>query len=312
MGLEGLFSFQQQEVRDLAWVMNSPGLLAQTQFPYTGEKVSDAWCKQIYQYNLDWLVGLDDDPGLLQQWLEQRESPLLGIYFESLLAFWLQHLPDIDLLAQNLVVGQPGLQIGEFDLLFRDKARNQAIHWEAAVKFYLRYGESDYQWLGPNPRDSLSRKLNKVFARQLRLAEHARAKQVLLEGIGVSKVVPQAFIKGYLFYPFDSDWQNPIHIPAGVSEKHLKGWWCRHADVATLLQQRSSEKRWLVLPRLQWLSSVFTSSDEELLIAAELKEYLLQYFSKHYKALLLVELKFVDGAWQEQSRGFVVNDAWPE
>ncbi len=307
-----IFRYQHQSVRDLAWVISSPSLLFSSEAVYSGEKVSDTWCEHVYQQNLKWLSELDVDPRPLQQWLGQRESPLLGIYFETLLAFWLQHLPNIDLLAQNLVVGQPGLQIGEFDLLFRDKAMNQSVHWEAAVKFYLRYGERDYQWLGPNPRDSLSRKLNKVFEQQLRLAEHARAKQVLFEEIGISKIVPRAFIKGYLFYPFDSDWQNPTHIPAGVSEKHLKGWWCRHIDVAALLQQRSSEKRWLVLPRLQWLSSVFTSSDKELLIAAELEEYLLQYFSEHYKALLLVELKFVDGTWQEQSRGFVVNDAWPE
>lgn len=303
--------FQHQCVRDLAWVMSSPALLAQDQAPYLGDKVSDAWCEKAYQYNLDWLSGLDNDPTPLQQWLEQRESPLLGIYFETLLAFWLQHLPDIDLLAQNLVVGQPGLQIGEFDLLFRDRSSDQIIHWEAAVKFYLRYGERNYQWLGPNPRDSLSRKLNKVFDRQLHLAEHSRAKQILLEEIGETKLVSQAFIKGYLFYPYDGDWQKPLRIPAGVSKNYPKGWWCHYADVAAWLHQRRPENHWLILPRLQWLSPVFKSSGKELLKIAELQESLQQYFSEHYKALLLVELEYIGEAWQELSRGFVVSDVWP-
>ena len=292
--------------------MSSPSLLAQTNIPYAGAKVSDAWCQQIYQRNLTWLSQLDVDPAPLQQWFTQRSSGLLGAYFESLLAFWLQHLSEIDLLAQNLIVGQPGLQIGEFDLLFRDKRRGQIFHWEVAVKLYLRDGSQPYQWLGPNPRDTLQRKLNKVFERQLPLSEDSRARQVLQEEIGQADVVSQAFIKGYLFYHHDSNWQNPVHIPAGISENHLKGWWCRHADTDGWLLQRRGDHRWRVLPRLEWLSLAFADSAGGLLTVDELRIFLKQYFIEHYKALLLVELAFEDEAWQEVSRGFVVNDGWPK
>jgi len=304
--------FNNQSVRDLAWVMCSPSLLAQSQTPYAGEKVSDVWCDQVCQKNLAWLSLLDEDPRSLQQWLDQRASPLLGIYFESLLAFWLQHLPDTELLAQNLVVGQPGLQLGEFDLLFRDLAQIQMFHWEVTVKFYLRVGKADFQWLGPNPRDSLQRKLNKVFDRQLHLSQQPKAQQVLQHELGQHQVVSQAFVKGYLFYPHDSDWQNPAQIPAGVSASHLKGWWCRHAEVPAQLQSCPAENRWLPLPRLQWLSLVARENADELLDGEELLDCLADYFSEHYKALLLVELTAGDNGWFEISRGFVVNNSWPQ
>lgn len=304
-------NFKYQCVRDLAWVMSSPSMLALGPSPYVGDKVSDEWCQSVYQQNLDWLRQLDVDPTPLLEWLDQKQSPLLGIYFESLLAFWLQHLPDIELLAQNLRVGQPGLQLGEFDLLFHDLAQQQLIHWEVTVKFYLRYGKADYQWLGPNPRDSLQRKLNKVFNRQLRLSDHPRAQQVLQQELGLHQLVPQAFVKGYLFYPYDRDWRNPTQIPVGVSASHLKGWWCRHAEVPVRLRSCPAENRWLLLPRLQWLSPVVRENATGLMDENELLECLGEYFSEHYKALLLVELKAGSDGWNEVSRGFVVNESWP-
>ncbi len=291
--------------------MASPSLLAQSQTPYVGEKVSDEWCGNIYQQNLDWLSQLDNDPTPLLQWLEQKESPLLGLYFESLLAFWIKHLPDTELLAQNLVVGQPGLQMGEFDLLFKDCTCDQIIHWEMAVKFYLRYGATDYQWLGPNPRDSLQRKLNKVFNQQLRLSEHAQAQQLLQAQFGQNQVVSQAFIKGYLFYPYAGDWQTSKDIPAAVSPQHLRGWWCRHDALAARLNQKDSARCWLLPPRLEWLAPVVVMGNQELMDDDALLKHLVTYFAEHYQALMLVELKNVAGMWQEISRGFVVNQQWP-
>ena len=150
------------------------------------------------------------------QWLAAHETPLLGIYFESLLAFWLRHLPNTELLAQNLIVGEPGRQTGEFDLLFRDNVSQQVFHWEVAVKYYLCYGETDHQWLGPNPRDSLRQKLDKVFDRQLLLSQQVQAQTLLQTTIGTTQIRPQAFIKGYLFYPHDGNWQRPAAVPSGV------------------------------------------------------------------------------------------------
>lgn len=255
---------------------------------------------------------MDADPSPLQHWLKQKETRLLGIYFESLLAFWIEYLPDKVLLAQNLVVGQPGLQIGEFDLLFKDKEWDQVVHWEAAVKFYLRFGEADDLWLGPNPRDSLQKKLNKVFNRQLRLSEHARGRQALLSKLGTDKVVSQAFIKGYLFYPRSSDWQTSKVAADGISSQHLRGWWCRHKEIAAQLTSLEQGRRWLLPLRLERLAPILEVDNQRLMNDAEISEYLDAYFKEQYQARMLIELRCFEGIWQEVSRGFVVNQHWPK
>lgn len=303
--------FNHQCVSDLAWVMSSPCLLAQHSAPYVGDKVSDDWCQSVYHQNVEWLHRLDANPEILQQWLDQRNSPLLGLYFESLLAFWLQHLPHTELVAQNLVVGQSDLQLGEFDLLFRDLNLQQLFHWEVTVKFYLRVGKTEFQWLGPNPSDSLQRKLNKMFDSQLHLSDQPKAQQVLRHELGQHQLVPQAFVKGYLFYPYESDWRNPAQISPAVSINHLKGWWCHYSDMPTKLKACPAENSWLLLPRLQWLSPVVREHTAEVMDRDELLGCLVDYFSEHYKAVLLVELKASEQSWSEVSRGFVMNDMWP-
>lgn len=299
-------------MRDLAWVINSPALLTQSDAVYAGDKVSDVWCRRVYQRSVDWLEALDHDPNPLQQWLDQNPSPLLGIYFERLLAFWVQHVPEMQLLARNLVVLQPGRHIGEFDLLFRDLPSDELVYWEVAVKFYLRYGRSHFEWLGPNPRDSLQRKLNKVFARQLQLHQHPAARRLLQQQFGRTAARSQAFIKGYLFYPHDSDWHQPESIPAAVSHAHLKGWWCRHAELPGWLSRRAEAHRWCVLRRLQWLAPAYIPDGKGVLTRDELLDHLHSHFAQHYQALLLAELRPVSGGWYEVSRGFVVNQHWPK
>ena len=176
--------------------MASPSLLAQSDAVYIGGKVSDEWCSRIYQQQSSWLAALDRDPASLQQWLDQQRSPLLGFYFESLLVFWLSHMPGVRLLARNVVIGQPGLRIGEFDFVFEDLELDQCFHWEVSVKFYLRYGAQEFRWLGPNPKDSLQRKLNKVFNQQLLLSEKVQAQRTLQQLIHTTELYSKAFIKG--------------------------------------------------------------------------------------------------------------------
>lgn len=311
-GVDADIPFHHQTVRDLAWVMASPSLLAPDDTVYKGPKVDDPWCRSVYRDGLDWLHDLDRDPLPLQRCLDQTDSPLLGAYFEQLLGLWLDHLPETRLLARNLIVTEPGRRIGEFDLLFRDRSRDETVHWEVAVKFYLRHGQGGWRWLGPNPRDSLRRKLDKVFSRQLQLPQHPRARQLLQQRFGVNEVQSRALIKGYLFYPLDSDWRHPSATPPGVSRDHLKGWWCRQTDVPACLAQRLAAHRWVVLPRRQWLAPVIRHTEQGLMSGETLSARLADHFTHHHQAQLVVELAPSGTAWREVSRGFVVNRHWPE
>ena len=86
------FEFKHDEVRDLAWVMNSPGLLTEFGNNMTMPIVSDVDCNNLYQQHHAWLLQQNNDPSELKQWLKLRESHRLGYYFESLIEYWLQHV----------------------------------------------------------------------------------------------------------------------------------------------------------------------------------------------------------------------------
>lgn len=309
------FEFQDKAVQDLAWVMYSPVLPAHADGLYAPGTVTDAWCHQTFEDNLPWLRALDRDPGALHGWLKQRRSRLLGLYFEALVEFWLRHLTQFDFKGAHIQVGQQPHTIGEFDFLFFDRVRHRIVHWETAVKFFLRYAENGgYAWLGPNPRDRLDRKLARMRDHQLRLGEREEARKLLVGALAINEpLLPEAYMKGYLFYPADGDWRHPEPLPDGVSRGHLTGWWTHAGD--RLIPAESARSRWCVLERLQWLAPAYFPSRDApypLLDAATLNTLLDTHFATERAPLLLSEVRLNDqGHWREVSRGFIVSDRWP-
>jgi len=300
--------FRHHAVRDLAWVIGSASLIASD-----GEdRVSDAWCRLAFYDRIPWLRELDRSPEVLTDWLATRRNRLLGHYFESLIEFWLSHWRRMTVHAVRRQVCEGEWAVGEFDFLFRDRFRDTDYHWESAVKFFLRYRHPDGrdEWLGPNPRDTLQNKLQKVFSKQLALARHPAA-QPLLSSMGIETVISKAFIKGYLFYPVSGDWCRPDSLPEGSSPQQLRGWWC-HADEAAAIPAGTEASRWLSLSRMQWLSAVRSREESPGMTYEEMLTMLAHHFAGSDKPLLLAELwRDESGLWRETSRGFVVADHWP-
>ena len=84
----------------------------------------------------------------------------MGDYFEKLVALWLQLNDHYQHIQQRLTVYYNERTIGEFDFIFTDHKTGSSQHWEVAVKFYLEYFDGeDYQFLGPNAKDSLDKKM---------------------------------------------------------------------------------------------------------------------------------------------------------
>jgi len=284
--------------------MDSPSLLAPGDTIFRGGKVSDEWCRAQLATQRTWLAELDRDPTPLLAWLAERESPLLGRYFENLVSFWMDQLPGWECLAQNLVVGDGVRHLGEFDLLLRH--RQQLYHWELSVKFYLQVGD---RFLGPNPKDSLARKLARVFDHQLCLSQQPPAKRLLVQRFGSDTIQSMAFLKGYLFYPVSG-----AVLPgaaSGISPDHLRGWWLRMGELEAWLATRPEGHRWLVLEKLQWLAPALRSDKDTQLSRAELLSCLHAHFASHAHARLVVELAEEGDGWREVTRGIVVDAYWP-
>ena len=128
----------------------------------------------------------------------------LGKLVERFVYYQLENNQSIEVLAKSLQVIQDKLTIGELDCVLKDL--ESYIHLEIVYKFYLYDAslgplEID-KWIGPNRKDSLSQKLNKLTQKQLPLISHFRTKELLLElGVDLHVLKQKVFFKAQLYVP---------------------------------------------------------------------------------------------------------------
>lgn len=237
-----MINFQHPAVRDLAWVIASPSLMA-------GEFNDVLWWDDLhnqaeYEACTPALQQLDQNPEPLLQHLTQVKSYRLGHYFESLVAYWLQITPNYECLTQQVQIFQNKQTLGELDFIIRDVRTQSIIHLEVAVKFYL--GLTDTQsmqgWYGTNLNDRLDLKFNHLCHKQTQLAKHYPE----LMPYPIDNRV--CWMKGRLFYPPD-DSTPPLHFAAS---HHLRSHWY-HANHAP---QRNT----MAINKSQWLAPLQTAS----------------------------------------------------
>lgn len=293
---------QHRPVRDLAWACFSAPMVLSDSLQGEGEPVQNAGFVATAA-RLAWLEQLDREPARLLNWLAERPATRLGLYFEALWQFFLEQDDEVELLAHNLPVRAGGRTIGEFDCLYYCHRRQSAVHLELAVKFYLHRrdaGGAWDQWLGPNSRDRLDLKLERLLNHQSQLSLHRAACKGLAE-LDVRNPLREVEVKGYLFQHILE--QAPA--TSGVnSASHLSGW-CHWRERQHVLRERA---RYRILPRLQWLAPARADDTADILDAGELERVLNDPFSARSRALLVAEF---DNSGLECCRFFICADDWP-
>ncbi|MGV3742376.1 MAG: DUF1853 family protein [Burkholderiaceae bacterium] len=286
-------------VRSLAWLLDSPSLLAPG---------APQWQGKVGSLNIEleplkqWLIRLDSAPDELHTWLNVHPVQRLGRYAEKLMAFYFMRQGS--LISHGLQLRGPNQEtLGEFDFLLSVEGR--VLHLEMATKFYLLETEDalpdrshvvDY-FIGPNLADTLGLKMRKIIDKQLSLGRHPAARSQLPYRINMS----EAFIKGWLFYhgPYLPDIDD-----SGLSEDHCRGFWCTVSE----LEQRA-EQHYLVLPRLSWLSPAKSHIDR-LLDKQSLLAMLTEKFQRETMPVLVAIMESQRDSAIETRRGFIVPDDW--
>ena len=98
----GLYRFNRQTVRDLAWVIGSPPLLQNSaQLNSINFIENDFFLHQFLIFKKQ-LNQLEKNPSALNSFLEKNNTQLIGKYFERLIEFWLFHRDDIRLIDSNI------------------------------------------------------------------------------------------------------------------------------------------------------------------------------------------------------------------
>ncbi|MCG8491460.1 MAG: DUF1853 family protein [Sneathiellales bacterium] len=241
---------------DLDWVINSPPLLNATSQP---DLASLPQSRDLVQH-------AKDDPSSLLADFQSIKRHTLGTYFETLVFYWLSNLPDLQIIEKNLQIRDEKRTIGELDVLFRYQGK--PYHWELAVKYYALVGDSQVErdWVGPLKKDTLGRKLTRLFDHQIPLVRHAKV-SALFSGEENETLTSHPFVKGVLFSPLLG---GKTSLPERVSPSCQQGKWLE-------LDQLRSEKAEAGLKdftlfcnkeKPRWFSQVL-QSDWQSLIAPE-------------------------------------------
>jgi len=309
--MESIKNYNNQIVRDLAWVIGSSPLI----FNNNNNQLflEQEFFEIEYKKFSPHLDELDNNPKRLIEHINNGNNHLLGKCFESLVEYWLKFSTDKQLLSHNLQVFKGRNTIGEFDFVYRELSNNKVYHLECVGKFYIAQKNISDQsnFIGPNAIDNLERKLNKLINEQILLSRTEAGMDALqLEDIN-QEINPKIFFKGYLFYYADLFFNNSFIIPKDSNPDHPKGWWIYTKDVDYFLSQRNS--KWIVVERANWISKVILFDDSSILSNKKLANKLKSYFSINTYPLLISELKENnDNYFVEISRGFVVNNTWPK
>lgn len=172
-----------------------------------------------------------------------RFGKRMELYFEA----WLKTKTHLEIVAMSTQIMDSGKTLGELDYLLLDHAREQIVHLELAVKFYLLNPAHPKQWIGPNRKDALPDKINKLSTRQFPLWHHSATRQSLKEiALPNWPLSQQLCFKAMLFTPIDGDYP----ISPDINPKAIAGKWL------TPVQLRDyRECGFYVPPKYQWANA---------------------------------------------------------
>jgi len=295
-------------VRDLAWAIFSPPLL-RSQALADRALAAPNCALALTAERIAWLQQLDRSPGALLRHLANRGGGRLGLYFESLWHFFLQQDERTELLAHNLPVRSGGVTLGEFDCIYFCRERHCPVHLELAVKFYLGHPDPAQhgphsrwdRWLGPDTRDRMDRKIDRLLGHQIRLADRPEAKSVLKK-LAITTPQREVEIKGRLFFPAHSEMTAPVGWPAG---RQRQFWW----SLSDLVEKEATPgARFAALQRGDWFAALGKSQHRTALGGEKVVKITEQAIGASGRPQMLA---MIDSDGRETERFFVTPDGWP-
>ena len=192
--------------------------------------------------------------------IDINDSIRLGKLVEHFVFIQLQQNKSISIIVKNLQIIQDKITIGEIDCLIQ--YLNKYIHLEIVYKFYLYdqnidTGELDH-WIGPNKKDSLVFKLNKLKNKQLPLLHHFKTKELFHKiDLNTEFISSMVFFKAQLFVPKELINNRFKHI----NNQCIVGYYIGMAEYKSLCNcefYMPSKLDWLIEPhkKVNWMSQI--------------------------------------------------------
>jgi len=253
----------------------------------------------------NWFCELDNNPNELINFVEKHHSKRLGRYFENLMLFYFEFHPNIEVVEFGKQIFSGKITIGEIDFILKNKTTKEVVHLETAVKYFAKEkNKSDfYSYICPNGTRNFGDKLDKTFAKQLKITERSETIEYL-KSKNIYPIKSYHFIKGILFYHID-EIKSFEHENLNIS--HNRGWWIYKNEVSTF----SEKSKYKIVHKLKWLSKENERDVSLLLSKNEIINKLEIHFEIISQGQLIVEFVEKKDIWIEKSRGFVLDNNWP-
>lgn len=296
--------FWPRELADVLWLLQSPALIRCDRYPLVGDARLALAGQQLQAQWQD--QDRDRLAAEAAEWVAaQPRTYKLGIRAEALLVWGLRQLPRFRLLASQLQLREGSTCLGELDFLIEDRVLQRYEHWELALKFF---GWSGERWIGPDSKDQLTQKLQRMQGRQLSLSQTPAFQQWLQQHHAEAIAGPwqrRLLSRGFAFLPWGT--LLPSDQPE-VSTQAQQGWLI-HRDRLPPAAAFPCVYCWVSLPRELWMSRYVHDRDRHgsIAVADNLRE--LEAIAPQEAAQLVVG---INAEGLEVTRAFLVHPDWPQ
>lgn len=261
------------------WLVFSPPLLKQSEI--LSNRLKGWW---------------DKGHECLGTWEGLPRQRRLGRIAEDLLARYISSCEELELVHRGLAIRESGRTLGEIDFIVQTPSGLE--HWELAIKFYL-LDLTSREFIGPNGKDRLHLKVEKMLNHQLPLGRHPRVTE-LCDLQGKEPLTSHSLVKGRLFYP-RSDESGRSDFDHQIFPQKDDGIWVCESKLTELEKEWSREgKKFSTIGREAWLSrdlnvDHLSNQDREPLVP-----------NKAYQGILHSQ-----DQGSEEKRLFIVPTGWP-
>jgi hypothetical protein len=205
---------------------------------------------QIQQFKID--------PSFVKINVAIDEKLRLGKYIERFVSYQLEKEKNISILCENIQIQKEKITLGELDCIILKEQK--PIHLEIIYKFYLydaSVGKTEIDhFIGPNRKDSLVEKLNKLKDKQLPLLYSNECSNYLKTiNLKASKIEQQVYFKAQLFVPFSN---NDVHLSV-LNNNCICGFYINKKELENFADCKffiPNKKDWIVIPHknVNWLN----------------------------------------------------------
>ncbi|MBE7638721.1 DUF1853 family protein [Salegentibacter sp. BLCTC] len=209
--------------------------------------------QEIQQFQLPKVNASQQKPTIAQL-PSLAENFVMGKRVERFFEWIIQQNPTYKLLAGNIQVSRDKITLGELDFLLKELTQKYVYHIEMVYKFYIydpSFSIEAERWIGPNRKDSLLQKIEKLKEKQFPLLFSPETENLLGDlSLKSEEIIQQTCFKANLFIPREFQFKQ---LPE-VNNSCITGTWLHFKDFNTSAYRdfnyyAPKKQDWPILPK---------------------------------------------------------------